>query len=152
MPERAAFVALKEYELYALLGQKNAKARTALRGMRLLQNMGGAAGAGAVPLPGGLAAGELAAGDAPPLSKNQRKRLAKKEGKTRAKAQATAEAATAPAAGPPTVPAAGAPPPVAPAREPDAGAPPPAVAPADDGLEKRALAAACLLHRPQRYA
>ena len=97
MPERAAFAALKEFELYALLGQKNAKARTALRGMRLLQNMGGAAGAGAVPLPGGLAAGELAAGDAPPLSKNQRKRLAKKESKARAKAQAKAEAAMPPA-------------------------------------------------------
>ena len=97
MPERAAFVALKEFELYALLGQKNAKARTALRGMRLLQNMGGAAGAGAVPLPGGLAAGELAAGDAPSLSKNQRKRLAKKESKARAKTQAKAEAAMPPA-------------------------------------------------------
>ena len=78
---------------------------------------------GRVPLPGGLAAGELAAGDAPSLSKNQRKRLAKKESKARAKAQAKAEAAMPPAktqAPAATVPAAGAPPPaVAPAREVD---------------------------------
>ena len=44
MPERAAFVALKEFELYALLGQKNAKARTALRGMHHAQDSTGPGG------------------------------------------------------------------------------------------------------------